>query len=69
MIMGHKRPCVLLFVFMCLSAEGRQTRSRNRIVGGEVVLPNSLPYQVSLQVRGRVVLPWQWREYVRSVTL
>ena len=51
--MGHKRPCVLLFVFMCLSAEGRQTRSRNRIVGGEVVLPNSLPYQVSLQVRGR----------------
>ena len=44
---------MLLFVFMCLSAEGRQTRSRNRIVGGEVVLPNSLPYQVSLQVRGR----------------
>ena len=51
--MDHKRPYVLLCVFMCLSAEGRQTRFRKRIVGGDVVLPNSMPYQVSLQVRGR----------------
>ena len=65
--MGHKRPCVLLFVYMCLSAEGRQTRSRNRIVGGDVVLPNSLPYQVSLQVRG-VVLHWHWGEHAKYKT-
>ena len=47
--MGHKSRCVLLFVFMSLSVEGR-LRSRDRIVGGDVVSPNSLPYQVSLQV-------------------
>ena len=53
MIMGHKRPYVLLFILMCLAVEGRRTRHRTgvTIVGGDVVRPNSLPYQVSLQVR------------------
>ena len=53
MIMGHKRPYVLLFILMCLAVEGRRARHRTgvTIVGGDVVRPNSLPYQVSLQVR------------------
>ena len=44
-----------MFVFVLLTVEGRrtrQTRSRDTIVGGEVVTPNSLNYQVSLQVSG-----------------
>lgn len=64
MIMGHKRQCVLLFVFMCLSVEGRQTKSRDRIVGGDVVRPNSLFYQVSLQVRTLYSYLFQNREIV-----
>ena len=44
-IMVNKVACVLLFMFVWLNAS-----SGGRIVGGDVVVPHSIPYQVSLQV-------------------
>ena len=44
-IMVNKVACVLLFMFVWLNAS-----SGGRIVGGDVVAPHSIPYQISLQV-------------------